>query len=378
MASLLYWMLKKQPALITSLNNFTSVMKKILLTALFIFTFSQINAQTLDFQIHEGELMGAPYKVAVPVHWEGGKVFFHVHGWRPADAPHQADLDLNDPLYRELLDEGWIIGRTAFQENGVDHDAHTSALYDLKNWILAEVGPIELLILEGESTAATLVLRIAEQHPDLADGVIAKSPFIEFQNRSADSFLEGTPAIPAILMSNLTELDGPIAYSAIAENAPVPPSLRPLLRPGHVNINWLERLEALRAIVSWIETGNISSVVDGTRRVPSRESGTITEESGIINTVTSVNPYFGNAIMGFHPDELRSIGINQGTSFILEVHGQQRDVFFGQSYGDVPHGEWIAFPFADDQILIARNHQSAIATANLKVGDSIKILPIQP
>lgn len=353
-------------------------MKTLLLIALFIFTSSQLSAQNSDIQIHEGELNGAPFKVVVPSDWEGGKVFFHVHGWRPADAPHEADLNMDDPFYASILEEGWVIGRTAFLENGVDHDAHTAALYELKYWILAEIGPIEILILEGESTAATLVLRIAEQNPDLAEGVIAKSAFVELEDRSADSFLQGTPEIPAFLMSNLTELDGPIAYIAIAENAPVPPSLRPLLRPGHVNVNWLERLEALHAIVSWIESGTINRVADGTRQVPDRESGTVSEWNGITNIVTAVNPYFGNAIVGFHPDELENIGITRGSSFILEVNGQQRNVLYGQSYGDVPHGEWVAFPFADGQILIARNHESAIATANLKVGDSIKILPILP
>lgn len=353
-------------------------MKTLLFLLLLIFSSYQSQAQNSKFQLHEGELKGAPYKVAVPADWQDGKVFFHVHGWRPADAPHEADLNLEDPFYKQLLADGWILGRTAFLENGVDHDAHTEALYDLKNRIENEFGHIDLLILEGESTAATLVLRIAEQNPDLADGVIAKSAFIELEDKSADSFLQGNPAIPAILMSNLTELDGPIAYSATAENAPVPPALRPLLRPGHVNVNWLERLEALHAIVSWIDTGGINRVVDGTRQVPERETGTAVDGVGITNIVTSVNLYYGNAIVGFHPNELKNIGIAQGSSFILEVDGQQRNVYYGQTYSDVPQGEWVAFPFADDQILIARNHESAIATANLKVGDLIKILPMQP
>lgn len=353
-------------------------MKSILLIALFLIISPQIQAQQADFKLHEGNLNGAPFKVAVPGDWDGGNVFFHVHGWRPADAPHEADLNTDDYFYISLLENGWAIGRTAFLENGVDHNAHTVALMDLKNWIESEVGTIETLILEGESTAATLVLRIAERNPDLADGVIAKSPFVELKDESADSYLQGTPAIPAILMSNLTELDGPIAYTAVAENAPVPPSLRPLLRPGHVNINWLERLDALNSIVSWLEHGTINRVVDGTRQVPKRETGTVFSHDSFTNTVTEVNPYFGNAILGFHPDELERAGIKQGSTFIIEVDQQQRNVYYGQSYGDVPRGEWVAFPTADDQILIARNHESAIATANLEVGDSIKILIINP
>jgi S-adenosylmethionine hydrolase len=140
----------------------------------------------------------------------------------------------------------------------------------------------------------------------------------------------------------------------------------------------MERLEALNAIVEWIDHGTIDRVVDGTQKVPERETGTIKGSDGITNIVTAVNPYFGNAFLGFHPDELKNLGITQGSSFILEVDRQQRNVYYGNSYGDVPLGEWVAFPSADDQILIARNHESAIATANLEVGVSVKILPGQP
>lgn len=349
-------------------------MKQLMQSILITFTLLlSVPVLAQNYTAHEELLNGAPIKIATPAEPAGNKAFFHVHGWRPADAPHEADLDLNDPFYSNLLENGWIIGRTAFLENGVDHDAHTKALYDLKNRIKELNGPVDLLILEGESTAATLVLRIAEQNPDLADGVIAKAAFIDLEDEIADSYLTGTPSIPAILMSNLTELDGPVAYLATAELAVVPPVLRPLLRPGHVNVNWMERLGALESIVSWIHGDAPDRVTDGTRRVPDRETGTEFQENVLVNRVTGINPFFGNAILGYHPDELRNAGINQGSKFIFEVHGQQRNVFFGESYGDVPLGEWVAFPLADDQILIARNHQSAIKTANLNVGDEVRI-----
>jgi hypothetical protein len=338
------------------------------------FSCSALSAQNIQ-HLHEGELNGAPYKIAVP-HNATGDLFFHVHGWRPADAPHEADLDLSNPFYSYLLEEGWMIARTAFLENGVDHEAHTQSLSELKEYIKAEINDVRLLIMEGESTAGTLVLRIAEQHPGLADGVIAKGAFIELHDSNADSYLEGRPEIPAILMSNLTELDGPVAYAAVSELAPVPPSLRPLLRPGHVNVNWVERREALNDLVDAITKGDYAPFRDGTRHVPERETGTEVTGSAIKNTITSVDPFFGNATAGFHPDELEKAGITKGNTFILEMHGQQRNVYYGNSYGDVPHGEWVAFPLADDQILIARNHESAIKTANILEGDSVIFIPM--
>jgi hypothetical protein len=348
-------------------------MKKLFILLLSCSLSSVIFAQSNDYTLHVGDLGGAPYKVVVPHQWVDGKVFFHVHGWRPADAPHEADLDLDNRFYKSLLEQGWVIGRTAFQQNGVDHDAHTEELFKLRGWIEENIGEIDMLILEGESTAGTLVLRIAEKNPELADGVIAKGSFIDLKNSTADAYLKASPKIPAILMSNLTELDGPISYAATAENAEVIPSLRPLLRPGHVNVNWVERLDAVHSMNRWLKSGEMSPISDGTRDVPERETLTQKEGNFIVNKVTATDPFFGNATLGFHPDELKEAGIEQGNSFIFEVHGQQRNVFYGQSYGDVPHGEWIAFPLADNQILVARNHESAIATANLSEGDRVQI-----
>ncbi len=344
--------------------------------AILLLLASPLLAQENDFTLHEGEIDGAPYKVVVPHNWESGYVFFHVHGWRPADAPHEADLDLSDPFYQHLIDEGWVIGRTAFQENGVDHDAHTRELSALKNWIINNIGDIELLIMEGESTAGSLVLRIAELQPDLADGVIAKGAFIDLEDESADSYLLAEPEIPAVLMSNLTELDGPVAYAASAEFAEVPPSLRPLLRPGHVNVNWTERRDALSYLYAWIREGVYSPFSDGTRIVPDRDTGTVLHENFIENRVVDVNPFFGNAFLGFHPDELKEAGIKQGETFVLEIHNQQRNVYYGTTYGDVGPGEWVAFPTADDRILVARYHQSAIQAANMNVGDRVRLMSV--
>lgn len=331
-------------------------------------------------QNHEaitGSIEGAPYKVVVPENWDSGKVFFHVHGWRPDDAPHEADLDLNDPFYTAILNDGWVIGRTAFLENGVDHQAHTKALYDLKNWINEHIGSVNTLIMEGESTAGTLMLRIAEQHPDLANGVIAKGSFINFEDKSHDSYLEAAPKIPAILMSNLTELESPLAYVTKSRSAQTVPALRPLLRVGHVNVNWVERLDALKAMESWLESGSIEQLADGTRQVPARKTDTVIHGNYIENGIVSINPFYGNAFLGFHPDELEAFGIKHGDDFILEVHGRNWRVFYGQNYGDVPIGDWVAFPTASDTIMLVRNHRHAVRSAGLEIGNLIRIYSLE-
>ncbi len=326
-----------------------------------------------EITVHEGNLKGAPYTVAAPVDWKGGPVFFHVNGWRPDDAPHLADLDTEDPFYQKLFASGWAVARTAFLKNGVDHDAHTLALRDLKTWIDSELGPATTVLLEGESTAGTLVLRIAERDPDLADGVIAKGAFIQFDDATDDSFLTAAPRIPAFLMSNLSEIEGPVAYVARAASASAPPSLRPLLRPGHVNVNWAERWAAVEDMQAWLNSSSYPNFSDGTRPVPARETGTETSDGALVNRVTAVNPFFGNAFLGYHPDEFVSAGIRKGDTFTFEAHGKTWSVLFGQSYGDVPLGEWVAFPTADEQIMLVRNHQSAIATANLTPGDAVAV-----
>ncbi|GAB5561937.1 MAG: hypothetical protein SynsKO_35840 [Synoicihabitans sp.] len=326
-----------------------------------------------ETELWEGEIDGAPYTVAAPAGWSGGKAFFHVHGWRPAHAPHLADLDLTNRFYQRLLESGWLIGRTAFQENGVDHDAHTVALRDLRAWIEAERGAIEMLVLEGESTAGTLVLRIAEQDADLADGVIALGPFIDLADETKDSFLTARPQLPAILMTNITEIGDDAGYVAVAADHGFSPALRPLLRPGHVNVNWVERWDAVQDMAAAIRGGVAPVLTSGSREVPPRETGTVKEDHAIRNQVTAVNVFYGNAFLGFHPGELTAAGIHQGESYEVESGGDSWSVFYGESYGDVPEGEWVMFPTADEEIMLVRNHQSAIKTANLSVGDVVRI-----
>lgn len=330
-------------------------------------------AAATEIERWEGELNGAPYSVAAPADWEGGKAFFHVHGWRPADAPHLADLDLGNRFYQNLLESGWLIGRTAFLENGVDHDAHTVALRDLRAWIEEELGAVDILVLEGESTAGTLVLRIAEQDQDLADGVIALGPFIDLEDESKDSFLTGKPRLPSVLMTNTTEIGDDAAYVATARDQGYLPSLRPLLRPGHVNVNWVERWEALLDLEEVIKGGSLPAVTAGTRDVPVRETGTVNSEHRMTNRITAVNVFYGNAFLGFHPSELVAAGMRQGANYLVEAGGKSWSVHYGTSYGDVPLGEWVMFPTADEEIMLVRNHQSAIESADLSVGDEIHI-----
>ena len=345
---------------------------KLLTLILLLCTCSLVNAQQNN-SLLSGELNGSPYTIALPSDWNSGNLFFHVHGWRPSDAPHEADLDVDDPFYRYLLQNGWAIARTAFRENGVDHEAHTHAIAELKAWIHTEISPVQRVVLEGESTAATLVLRIAERNPELADGVIAKGAFINLQDSDADSYLHATPSIPAILMSNLTELDGPISYAAASEGAPVRPALRPLLHPGHVNVNWMERRDAFISVSEWMHGDRPEMITNGTRTLPARETGTLRKGAGIRNRVIRINPFFGNAYLGYHPDELTEWGLQQGDYFLIETHGELRRVYFGESYGDVPLGDWVAFPTASDTILLARNHQSAAESAALSLGDDITL-----
>ncbi|TVR17138.1 MAG: hypothetical protein EA391_05670 [Balneolaceae bacterium] len=340
------------------------------LTLMFVWS-STSHAQ--NHEIIHGVIDGAPFKVVTPEGWNGGNLFFHVHGWRPADAPHEADLHIDDPFYQEILNAGWAIGRTAFVENGVDHDAHTKDLYKLKEWVDENLGTVDRLIMEGESTAGTLMLRIAEQNPGLADGVIAKGAFIRFDDETHDSYLEATPAIPAILMSNLSELEGPLAYTTKAQHAEIMPAPRPLLRVGHVNVNWKERRDAFNAMNNWLDTGETEYLTEGTQTLPDRETNTEKSERSITNKVIDINPFYGNAFLNFHPDEFAEFGIHTGDDFLVKAHGNYWKVHYGQSYGDVSLGEWVAFPTASDTIMLVRYHESATETAELTIGDAVSV-----
>jgi S-adenosylmethionine hydrolase len=153
--------------------------------------------------------------------------------------------------------------------------------------------------------------------------------------------------------------------------------MRPLLRVGHVNVNWAERRDAFYAMNNWLDGEEIGKLAEGTRHVPDRETYTEFTEQSIGNRVVNINPFYGNAFLGFHPDELNDFGIHTGDDFLVEINGKLWKVFYGQSYDDVPIGDWVAFPTASDTIMLVRNHRHAVNTAGIRLGDTIRIMRLE-
>lgn len=353
------------------------VMNRILLFFFFLFVLHQ-SSFSQEYSIHEGVLQESPYMFLVPENADDNKIFFDVHGWRPPDSPHEAKLDAEEPFIKQLLDDGWIVAKTAFRENGVNHKAHAADIKNLTDLISETTGPAALTILEGESTAGTLMLYIAENHPNLADGVIAKSAFINLDSASEENILDATPSIPVLLMSNITEAEGPLTYVKASSQVYDSISMHIINRPGHVNINYLERYSALQKILAQIEGEPVYPISDGTIAVPPRASTSVfmPDSNRLENRIFSVDPYFGNLIVDVQPDDLLQLNIQKGDHFLLHIHNRYRTVFFGDTYSDVSEGEWVAFTTAENRLLIARNHEHAANTIHATAGDSIAIVTL--
>lgn len=90
-------------------------------------------------------------------------------------------------------------------------------------------------------------------------------------------------------------------------------------------------------------------------------------------TVVSIAPRFGNIDTSIGPKDLASLGIKRGDTFQVGFSGKRFDVYLGETYSDVPKGDWVAFMTAKGRLRIARNFDNAAQTLGVKQGDSITL-----
>ncbi len=97
---------------------------------------------------------------------------------------------------------------------------------------------------------------------------------------------------------------------------------------------------------------------------------TVFKDGGAFGTVARVQLPFGNLITSFVEADFRSIGIAAGQSFQLRCRDHTFNVLLGRGFGDVPAGEWVAFP-STQGLTIARNLANAAEASGCKAGDSL-------
>lgn len=327
-----------------------------------------------------GEIDGALYRILAPGEDWNGSLWIEAHGLRDDNGtPLIAELSPSAPFNAELLKRGWAVATTSYRRNGIIVDDAITDVLNLRDEAAARLGPPKVVVVEGSSMGGSIGTLLAESDTGEFTGVVAAGAALqivapEFTKRQ----LTHAPRIPIVFLTNQSELDGPAAYvAAVRAHHPdgdtVVPVLWKVLRDGHVNVNAPERLAALDAVVAWAETGKSpGDREDATVVIDAGPStATVAADGSLRAKVTNLARVYGNLYTDLRPADFEQAGIKRGDSFTMKAPGGTFTVLYGKTYGDVPVGDWVAFPIAEGTIMISRNHANAAETAGLAIGDAI-------
>lgn len=327
-----------------------------------------------------GEIDGALYKILSPADWNGS-LWIEAHGHRNEGTPLAASLSREHPFNTALLARGWAIATTSYRRNGIIIDDAIDDLLALRAETASRLGEPKLVIIEGSSMGGGIATLIAESHQtDRFAGVVAAGAALQVVDPQFTALtLTHAPRIPIVFLTNQSELDGPTAYVAAARESAEPETVQPVLwkvlRDGHVNVNALERLAALEAVVAWAGTGvSPGDRDDATVEIDAGPStATLLADGSLRATVRDLSRAHGNLYTNLQPADMERIGIARGDSFTLTAPVGAFTGLYGTTYSDVPQGGWIAFPTADGTVMIARNRANAAESAGLASGDAFTV-----
>lgn len=325
-----------------------------------------------DVEVVKGEIKGAKFMIAMPRQWNK-RLLMIAHGYRPISVPLFADFPLGKQVYSRLLADGWMITCTSYRRNGLVFKEAVEDILDLRHYIEKKYGKPNQTLLQGISMGAVIGTLIAENHSKHFAGILGMAfPLIEEGKYYTFMY---KPKIPILFFSNRDELAAPRSYAGKVKpgNKSIPPVIWRVSRDGHVNISDTEEDAALRALITLVETGKIEKNKDLTLPTPILESRARFKDGGAHAAIKYIHPVYGNMTIYIIEKDLKKLGIQNRTSFKLIFKDKQVKVFWGNSYGDVPRGKWIAFLTANGPLEIARNFEDAAGTLGCKIGDTVFI-----
>ncbi len=331
--------------------------------------------------LERGEIDGAKFAIARPVHWNGS-VLLLAHGFREPSAPLVADLNPAQPACRTLLDEGWIVATTSYRRNGMIVRDAIADLNNLRAQIAAACGEPRRVILEGDAMGGAIVTLMAEQPADRYQGAVAVGVALQAHDPVDSLAYNLQPQIPLVFLCNQNELAGPRKYVAAPFDRPVAPIVLEVARSGHGDVNQRERLAALRTLLNLIDhepinlpkVDGIPACFDATEEPePGPPQVRMLNEGGFEARVTEVLTDSGNVVLNAQPSDFERADIAPGTTFEIVAGGRTFRVIYGRDLTGVPRGGWIGFPDADGLLCLACSHANAATIAGLQSGDPIVI-----
>lgn len=325
-----------------------------------------------SFTVLTGEIDGALFTLARPARWNH-KVLLLAHGLIIESSPKIASLDTRNPAYARLLNEGWLIAATSYRRNGVIVRDAIADVNALRDHIERTEGRPQTVLLYGVSLGGAIVTLIAENEPDRYQGAVAVAVATQVRDARYPLAFTAEPKIPVLFLANRSELERPTVYIERVPPTAVQPALWTVARDGHANVNSAEESAALDGLIQWVETGSVTLRRDATVVVALPASDTRIEDGVAHGRLDSFSANNGNLVTSFRPEDFEKLGIARDDTFELTAGGKPYTIRYGTTYGDVPRGEWVAFPRAEGTILIARNYANAAQTTGTQPGDALAV-----
>ncbi len=322
-----------------------------------------------------GELAGAKFAIALPDQWNG-KLLLLAHGFRPETAPLVADLDPYKPFVRTLRSEGWMVALTSYRRNGMIVRDGIADLESLRDYIANTYGEPKLGFVLGESMGGAIVTQLAENFPEHYRGIVAIGAALELTERDQPLVYNHKPQLPIIFLTNQSEIAEPTSYIAAVAKGTTLPVFWKVDRDGHVNVNDAEKLAAVHSIAEWAETSTSPHDRNGTvAPSPGPSQLTYNQDSSATARVTDVSAVYGNFNVNIQVSDFSRLRIKPHQFFEFVAGNKTFRVLYGSNFGDVPVGDWVAFPDAEGFTLFSKNFNNGAAAAHVKEGDLIAIRP---
>ncbi len=324
---------------------------------------------------------GARCRLAVPAAWNGHLLLI-AHGYLPAGRPLYAGFDAEDPVYRSLLAEGWIVAATSYRRNGFLFREAAADVEELRALVAQRQDRApESVFVEGTSMGGFVAALLAENppHPSYR-GALALGAALDIREPGVEvPALTGRPRFPVLFLSNRDEAAGPGDYARRAGGTPPRPAVWTVARDGHVNLNRQEIGAAFTALRAWVEAGEIEPVRDATRTPPPAPQTVAfaPDDRAATGRVLAVDPAYGNLTVDFRPADLARLGLQKGDTAVLRFGDTAGTgevcLLLGTTFGDVPEGGWVCFPTADGFTLVCRNFADAAGSTGAAVGSAVTL-----
>jgi S-adenosylmethionine hydrolase len=131
-------------------------------------------------------------------------------------------------------------------------------------------------------------------------------------------------------------------------------------------------------VAAYISKGGLIEDIGGRVSVDSittiEVSGAEVHNGEIIGKVVYIDS-FGNAVTNIHPNNLRSLGIDEGELVNVEVNRVQYRIPWVKAYSDVKQGELLIITNSFNYIELSVNQGNASKTLKLEIGSEIVVKP---